>query len=345
MDPRPGAAAPVTETSPPQLAAALLALLACTACQTRHVALTEENDQFSSGAGRDRDYTQGIRVEAAARGDDAARDVARTALSPLAFLDAVTIGPERATSEDHVFVVTQRVYTPRDFALATPPTDQRPFTALFGLSVDRLRAVLDPEPERRRDGLARLSLFLGTIGPPALGEETQRGTHVLLDEADAIGWGQQLDFQPVLQLDVDRTRRLGFARLGPLEVDGSARVGARLGNAFTNVNGELLLRLGNRLPRVRRPWAEQPRPGVRTHVLAGLGGRGVLHDFTLHGPLFAEDLALDPRPWVGTWRFGIEVEWSGFRISYEFRRQTKEYDQEVGSHDQGAVSFGYTFAF
>lgn len=314
-------------------------------CGGRNLVVTEENDLFSSGALRDRDYTQGLQLEAAAAGSEAATDLSRNALRPLDFLDPWLLA-RSADSEDFTFRVDQRLYTPRDFESLTPPPLERPYTGLLLGTITRLRARLDPNPERRRDDLATLAVTLGLTGEGALGEQTQRGVHRLIDEPDAVGWSSQADTEPVLQIDLSRTRRLGFARPFGFELDAQATLGARLGTAFTNGHGEFVLRLGNRLPRARRPWAEDPRPGHRVHLIAAIGGRAVAHDITLDGGLFDDrDLQIVTRPLVGTWRFGIEWESHGFRIAYRFRRQTKEYDSEIGNHDHGSISVGYAFAF
>ena len=324
----------------PLLGAGLLA-----SCGGRNLVVTEENDLFSSGAFRDRDYTQGLQLEAAAAGSEAAVHFSEGALRPLQFLDPWLLASS-ADSEDFTVRVDQRLYTPRDFESPEPPPLERPYTGLLLGTITRFRVRLDPDPDRRRDDLATLAVTLGLTGDAALGEQTQRGVHLLANQPDAVGWDTQADTEPVLQVDLSRTRRLGFARPFGLEPDAAATLGARLGTAFTNAHGEFVLRLGNQLPRARRPWAEAPRPGHRVHLIAAIGGRAVAHDITLDGGLFDDrDLQIVSRPLVGTWRFGIEWESHGFRIAYRFRRQTKEYDSEIGNHDHGSISVGYAFAF
>jgi lipid A 3-O-deacylase len=330
----------------PWLAVALLAA-SCAAPQRRLV-LIEENDQFSSGAGEDRDYSQGAELRYETEQGSALERVGATLLQPLALLDPLpaAAAEDRFDRRDVQWFLQQRVYNPDDLDASAFVPDQRPYAGVLLLGFRGRHVRLDPDAGRRRDWLHTVHLALGATGDAALGEVAQRGTHYLLGEADAQGWDNQLDDELLFQTGFDLRARTLYGAAGSLECDVLTGGAAELGTGFTHLAAGFDLRLGRGLPRDRRPWAEDPL-GVAVYAHLGSELRYAIFDLTLDGSLWNDDPPVDlsRQPWVAQWFAGLAVEYAGFTVAYRFLRQTKEYEEELGYHDWGTVVLGYRYTF
>jgi lipid A 3-O-deacylase len=334
--------------------AALVAALLASSCTgpSRRVAVIEENDLFSSGAGKDRDYSQGLRVVAEARPGGWVEGLANRLLPPRPVVEPDAGDPARAHSAELIrsdarLEVEQRIYNPEDLDAVDFVSDERPYLGILTLGIARRTVRLDPDSERRDDRFSDLGIAIGVTGPPSLGEAFQRGTHALLSEADPQGWDNQIGAEPVVQLAWTEGRRAGFGRLGGFEWDALGSAGLRAGTAFSDLGVGLDLRLGPDLTRDRRPWID-PAPPWLWWLESGLHGKWVLHDISVDGSLFSNEdptIRLEPEPLVGRWHLGFVVERHGFRFAYRFVKRTLAYTEERGQHDWGSIELGYRYTF
>ncbi len=315
-------------------------------CAARSSSLILDNDQYSNGAGDDRDYTQGVYFEQVLVPDTSGERLAAALLSPFRFLESLAIAPERATSEDLSFRIEQRIYTPADIFSEEPVINQRPYSAQLALFFIRRRLELDADPGRRRDRLSRLALGFGQTGDLAFGEPSQRWVHAILDEDDPVGWGNDLEAEPFVQLEWERRDRWLSGRVAKLQLEALSRAGFELGTVLTRAHAEVELRTGVGLPRGLRPWdLESGGDASGLFAFATFGGRGTLHDHSIEGSLIRDDWPLDAEEWIAAWRLGLVWMRKGFTVSYTFDRQQKEYDTEIGLHDFGRLQLGYAFQF
>ena len=97
------------------------------------------------------------------------------------------------------FDLSQNMFTPRVTQAPHPDPRDRPYAAeLLGT------ASLIQDTDRTRN---ILSLGVGAIGPPALGEEAQNTVHRIIRAKTAKGWDFQLPGQPVVEITADRIWR------------------------------------------------------------------------------------------------------------------------------------------
>ncbi|MHC4261486.1 MAG: lipid A deacylase LpxR family protein [Planctomycetota bacterium] len=330
------------------LVAITLQLLVACALPDRRFSIVEENDLFSSGAGEDRDYSQGLVLAWEADREGTLASVGTAILKPFDFLDPLGRGEDESLERRDVrWALEQRIYTPDDLDSPGFVEDQRPFAAILTLGVRSRHVRLDPDPERRRDRIHTFGIAAGTTGDAALGELGQRGTHYLLGEADPPGWPNQIDGEPVLQLEWDLRHRVAYGAHGALEWDATVGGRSELGTAFTNLQSGFDLRLGRELPRDRRPWTANI-PALALYGFAGANLRLALHDITLDGSWLGSsdpELSLEREPWVAQWTFGVAAEFHGFTVAWRFLRQTREYERELGYHDWGTIWLGYRYVF
>jgi hypothetical protein len=110
------------------------------------------------------------------------------------------------------FDLTQNMFTPRVTQSTQPDPRDRPYAAVL---LGTTSLIQDSDTTRNV-----LSLGLGAIGPPALGEEAQNTVHRAIHALTAKGWSAQLPGQPVVQLTADRIWRVPITQPGSaIEMD------------------------------------------------------------------------------------------------------------------------------
>lgn len=339
--------------APPRSVAALLtlALVAGCAAPDRRFSIVEENDLFASGAGKDRDYSQGLRFAWEAAEGGALEGLGAVPLEPLRALDPIR-GEPRTGAEDRRSVqlfLEQRIFNPINLDAFGFVPDERPYAGLLFLGALGRHVRLDADGRRRRDVRSEITVAVGATGDWSLGEIAQRGAHYVLGEADAAGWDNQIDEEILAQIEWDARQRTVYGIVGPLEYDLVAGGRAELGTAFTNLQGGFELRSGQGLPRDARPWSIEgdAQSTLDWFLSAGANLKWVAHDITLDGSLWNDDpeLFLNREDLVYQWWFGLTGVWNGFTLGYRFLRQTKEYDEEIGYHSWGTISLGYRYQF
>jgi lipid A 3-O-deacylase len=253
--------------------------------ELRAVHLSLENDLFGvrgRGAPPDHDYTHGVRVagEFAGPADDR----------------SVTLG------------LGQEIYTPREDA-PEPVPGERPYAAWLYLEA----GVASDRGHRRDD----LSVRVGVVGPPALGEPVQNGVHRLTGSRPQLGWGHQLGTRPGAVLRWERTHRL---RPAP-----GARWLALLpgwsvaaGNVETGVGAGVRVRAGT---------------GRGPHALLGARAEYGLRDLFLDAP----ESGVERIPAVAEWEAGAGWTFRRVEVEYRFVARGREYRTQAEPHRWGSL--------
>jgi lipid A 3-O-deacylase len=197
-----------------------------------------ENDSLS---GTDRNYTSGVRLGITLPTGDL---------------------PGFASDSGHwlwgdgqqrlAFDLTQNMFTPRVTQARQPDPRDRPYAAIL---LGTASLVQDTDTTR-----STLSLGLGAIGPPALGEEAQNFVHRIVRAKTVKGWDYQLPGQPVVQLTADRIWRLPITRPdSAIQVDVLPELTAGLGTwrIYGQAGMQLRARFGRGLWRRTDPSRSQ----------------------------------------------------------------------------------------
>lgn len=325
-----------------------LAVLCACAAPHRRWSVAEENDLFSSGAGKDRGYSQGLRLDWEAHPEGALARGAGVVLEPFEVLDPLRGEPAAGAADrrDVRLTLEQRIYNPKDLDAMDFVPDERPYAGILLAGATARHVRLDADADRRRDWRHELTLALGVTGDWSLAETAQRGAHYVLGEADAAGWQHQLEEEVLVQSAWDLRQRSLFGRLAGAELDLVSGGRAELGTAFTNAQAGFELRAGHGLPRDDRPWLGE-HEAFALWLSAGARLKYAAHDITIDGSLWNDDpeLQLTRDPTVWHWWFGVSARWGGFTFGYRFLRRTKEFEEELGYHDWGTIRFGYAYAF
>ena len=232
------------------------------------------------------------------------------------------------------FDLTQNMFTPRVTQAVQPSLRDRPYAAVL---LGTASLVQDTDSTRNI-----ISLGLGAIGPPALGEEAQNTVHRIIHAASAKGWDTQFPGQPVVQLTVDRIWRLPITQPGsPLEVDVLPQLTGGVGTwrIYAQAGGQV--RIGQGLD--ADFGAARMRPGLSGgdafnatrpfawYIFAGANGQAVAWDETLNGEPFVSTRHVSPVPLVGELQAGLVVMvGNGVRVSFTQVWQTHEFYGQYG---------------
>lgn len=304
----------------------------------RFFTATLENDSLGSGA--DRNYTSGIRLSYF----DAGETPPLLAKAVDAVLPVFTVNATTAVT----YSLGQNFYTPRDLLRRAPDPADRPYAAFLYTSLG-LSTIED-------NHMDRVELTAGIVGPMALGQETQKFVHGLLNERDPQGWGAQLRNEPGLILSWERLwPEVLTAEMGEVHFRATPYGGITLGNIYTYGNVGLLLQL---VPKAHK-WQGMPlrvRPSIpgngyfavpddtfSWNIFAGLEGRAVARNIFLDGNSFQPSAYVEKKNAVGDASLGLALTYGPAQISYTLNWRSEEFLGQDKPDLFGAIALGYRF--
>jgi lipid A 3-O-deacylase len=203
------------------------------------------------------------------------------------------------------FGVSHMTQTPEDISQPKLIVDDVRYAGALGIA-NSWMAVSD-------DRLNAFQIYLGVVGPSALGEEVQDVFHKgLAWGKEALGWDNQLNDEPLVNLNYSMMRKIGSVGTeGPgWGADLAYGGGASLGNLFTEAQVELQTRLGRRLPRGFTPMPDIAGRGVimepvfgsvpsaqtQFYLSAALRGTVTAYTVLLDGNTFENSDSVDYEP-------------------------------------------------
>ena len=298
-----------------------------------------ENDLFGIPA-RDNNYTNGARLSWFRPG----------ATPPALFEkidDYIPTFDVNETTSIH-YSIGQNLYTPDDISIKNPENDERPYAGFLYGSAGLMTAY--------DNHIDEIELTLGIVGPWALGEETQKLVHELIDTTHPEGWdNHQLKNEPALMFSAQRRWPQFYeANLpGSLVFTTSPYTGATIGNVYTYANTGIDFRLRPK----RSEWDDTPlrvRPSMPGtgyfqsnkfdwYLFAGLDGRAIGQNIFLDGNSFRDSPRVDKKYFVGDANIGVAFTLGNVRVSYTLVYRSKEFETQKKPTSFGAFSIGYRF--
>lgn len=246
------------------------------------------------------------------------------------------------------FDLTQNMFTPRVTQAVRPDPRDRPYAAVL---LGTASLIQDTDNTRNI-----LSLGVGAIGPPALGEEAQNTVHRIVRAKTVKGWDYQLPGQPVVQITADRIWRLPITPPdSAIEVDALPQLTGGVGTWRIYGQAGVQFRIGQGLdadfgaPRIRPGLSgadgfNATRP-IAWYLFAGVDGQAVAWDETLDGEPFASTRHVSRRPLVGEIQVGlVAILSNSVRASLTQVWQTHEFYGQYGhlfSFSSAAVSIKF----
>jgi lipid A 3-O-deacylase len=299
-----------------------------------------DNDLFG-GMGQDRGYSNGFELTLMSSN---LQDVQHPECLPalirglnnyLDWLREISGSDQDWTHKNVVVGLGQAIYTPSNkTATALLPND-RPYAAALLLNLGY--------NARMNDYLRTSHLYVGAVGPVALGEQVQNNWHKLIGVTPFEGWNNQLHNEPVAMLVHERLWRWASAPSpSGWGWDAINHVGGALGNLATYANTGTELRLGWHVPDdfgsdPLRPAGQNNAParasqgaqGWSGHVFVSLDTKVVAHDLTLDGNTFVDSHSVKKIPLVADVGHGMAITYSGWKFAFARHKRTREfYGQE-----------------
>ena len=304
----------------------------------------------------DRHYTNG-----------AALDFAHKSDTLQGWVDALGL-PNSGTAAG--IFVAHEIYTPEDLSRENPDPDDRPYAGYLYGGVYAQREA----DGGYVDHLDHLQLNLGVVGPSSLAEEVQDYIHENFSGDDPMGWDAQLGDELAVNLVYRRVARWSLTRQTS-RYDSAHRVGddgrltafdqqaepvegfdlellpygeLRLGTTHRDATVGGLLRVGWKLPddfgpaQVRDPGSftgAGPQRGWSAYAFAGAAARYVEWNTFLQGNYERDPSpAVQPVPFIGIFRGGVAVAYTGNRfaaeLSYAQSYRTREF---IGQRDADSI--------
>lgn len=299
---------------------------------------TVENDLF--GKGTDQNYTNGVRFTYHKLGLKP-WDISRKISNLIPFF-------ETNDTTAVYYSLGQNLYTPKNISVPAPDPTDRPYAAFLygsaGLSTISKNHIDDVE------------LTLGVVGPWALGKQTQKTVHKIVNSNDPQGWDYQLENEPGLMVSWQRRwpealyheNRLFHFRTTP-------HVGLTAGNIYnyaaTGVSFQLTptqykwqstpLRVRPAMP--GSGFFAIPEDDFAWSLFAGFEGRAMGRNIFLDGNTFRDSPSVDKEVLVMDANVGLSTTFGPAQISYTLNWRSKEFKNQDDESVFGAISIGYRF--
>ena len=234
--------------------------------------------------------------------------------------------------------LSQSLFTPRNTQLSNPPLSDRPYAGVLGLTGSLIH---DMDYSR-----TVVSVFLGVIGPAALGEEVQNGFHNIIGDTPNRGWSTQIHNEGLFEITPERTWRFPFASYQGVSADVLPSVTAGVGLLRNYAQAGLIVRAGQGLdsdygvariqPGITGTDAYTPTRPFVWYVFGGADAQAVASDVTLDGDNFESSRHVQKKWDVGELELGAALIYRGVRLTYSQTWQTQEFHGQKG----GLFNFG-----
>lgn len=236
-----------------------------------------------------------------------------------------------------------QIFTPGDTKATILLTNDRPYAAWLYLGFAVSLKQIDTEHFFEMD--------LGTIGPSALGKETQNGFHRIIGSSNANGWAHGLDDEPTLQFFYQKRKKT----IRTQNLDFVPYYGAALGNVLIGGHIGSMIRLGYHLPDdfgASRPSASDGNSFISTsmrsvkskisyYTFAGARGNYVNRNIFLDGNSYQISHKVKKYPFTFETELGVGVHFNSGAIIWRFVTKSPEFDERKDFNSFASISFVY----
>lgn len=243
------------------------------------------------------------------------------------------------------YTLGHKIFTPDNIQATAVVADDRPYAGYLYANM----AILS---QYGSNGIVdygnTFDVTVGLVGPSALGEDVQTGSHKLFNSELANGWDNQLGDELVFGVSYSRVWSLVLPAGETLELGVAPNIGFTLGTAYTYGAGGMVFRLGENLRRDLAPPNIPPGfPGMgyfraypepSWYLYLGFESRVVARDIFLDGNTFRDSHSVDRETLLGDMQFGVVYLFDDMRISYSNMLRTREFSTQHKNTHYGAIN-------
>ncbi len=320
-----------------------------------------ENDYF---AGHDQDYTNGFSLGYLSATEDPEE------LSLLSNITGTVLGGgcaadgwcrfmeiDRSQRIEHQWGVSlnQLMFTPEsDPSLTEPQYGEHPYAAWLSIGLTTM--------VKSEDRNNALDLYLGMVGPAALGRPTQDFVHSMIGSPKWKGWDNQIPNEFAVLVSFERKYRMKWMEArsgsGAWRSDGYAAWNGDFGNVYIRGGLNAYFRYGYNMPAHCSYLSWEPNhhttapfSGMQERLgnwsiygFCGLRGRVVLYDIFLDGTMFRNSpVTVDKYPVVADLFFGGCISYKDWDVVFGYTRRTKEYHRQNEPNWMGSAAVRVAF--
>jgi hypothetical protein len=304
--------------------------------------VTLENDTFT---GSDNNYTNGVAATwvSGAIGSSGADGFVDKWGRVFEFLPFIA---DEGFTTYASWTVVQEMHTPDDIQNPNPPAEEQPYAGI--LYVD---SVLYARSARLAVGW---ELKLGLVGPASQADNTQRKVHNVIGADRPMGWGTQLQNEPIINAGLTAAYLLARGEAGRsaqwrLVPVGNLSAGTYFTGLGLGMYGEFGWNLVDALggTSLRDGLTAASTVGVgrvrgwSISTFVGIGGHAVAHYLPLDGNVFRNGRSVDTRALVGNASVGIALRHGGFTFSAATTFSTRAFETQKQSAEFGTVSISW----
>ena len=183
----------------------------------------------------------------------------------------------------------QRMQTPNNITIDTLIEDDLPYVGLLAW-----QGTMYAWDEKISD---QLSIYLGVVGPIALGEESQKLVHSALGSDKPLGWDNQIDNEVIAKIELQRVWNLFRTESDGLQFDLLGLAGFGVGNFQSAAKAGFAMRWGKNLQRSFPTFSLQAdrevnplalSPANDFYFFAGMRGGYLANDIFINGNTFKD---------------------------------------------------------
>ncbi|MCE3037017.1 lipid A deacylase LpxR family protein [Helicobacter sp. faydin-H20] len=236
----------------------------------------------------------------------------------------------------------QDVYTPQSRLAQINPLDH-PYAGYlsFDFSIS----------QRRKSSVENIKLQLGVVGPAALAKQTQELIHVLTKNPIFFGWEHQIKNEFIINLTYEYIYKFDILKSSFFDIDILPAIKFALGNAntFAGIGGRF--RLGYNLEsdfgveKVNTSFlgSKPYNDKFSFYIFGGALGSYVARDIFIQGNSFGTPTSLVLEHFLYDLELGASILYKGFRLSYVFTHQSKQFASQPKGHNIGSVVLNFSF--
>ena len=237
--------------------------------------------------------------------------------------------------------IQQDIYTP-SLRIGEVGIQDHPYAGFLSLDMTL--------SNRRANSLENLKLQLGVVGPASLAQYTQKFIHLITHNPIFQGWNTQIKNEFIINLHYEYTYKYDLFDTPYFGMDILPALKVALGNANTFLGAGGRIRMGYNLhsdfgvDKINTGFmGSKPfNNNFSLYIFGGLLGSYVIRDIFIEGGRY-DTARINLMPFLYDVELGVALLYKGFRFSYVFTYQSKQFKEQPSGHNIGSIMLNFAF--